>query len=226
MPVAGARTAMATALAAVGLLVGCGGGEEATMSDPASTIDPGSAAPAPTGPSTTSAPVTTVASAVGTVIIADFSEPNSVEGWSVQNDTVMGGISRSDVGWSEGRLVFAGDVSLENNGGFASLSGPVSESNGVPRGRIVRVEALGDGHTYVMQLRTARGLYAQRFTTTGGRVESLSLAVSDFAATDFKLDPLPGADPVDPGEILQIAFYILDKQEGPFRLELRSIGVE
>ena len=42
--------------------------------------------------------------------------------WVVQNDTVMGGRSRAQLAWNtQDELVWTGDLSLENNGGFVSI---------------------------------------------------------------------------------------------------------
>ena len=44
--------------------------------------------------------------------------------WVVQNDTVMGGRSSARLAWNaKEELVWAGDLSLENNGGFVSIFG-------------------------------------------------------------------------------------------------------
>ena len=54
----------------------------------------------------------------------DFTKKAAVLGWSVQNDTVMGGVSESSNTWVEKQMVFSGNLSLENNGGFVSSFGP------------------------------------------------------------------------------------------------------
>ena len=37
------------------------------------------------------------------------------------------------------------------------------------------------------------------------------------------LDPLPNAPALDPSTIDRVAFYILDKQQGPFRIVVTEI---
>ena len=59
---------------------------------------------------------------MSSLLIFDFSTTNDWSGWEVENDVVMGGNSSSKLERSaEGNAVFTGTVSLENNGGFASL---------------------------------------------------------------------------------------------------------
>ena len=54
-------------------------------------------------------------------IIFDFQTATNPAAWQVVNDDVMGGVSTS--GWRiiNGMAVFQGEVSLANNGGFASV---------------------------------------------------------------------------------------------------------
>jgi monofunctional biosynthetic peptidoglycan transglycosylase len=48
-------------------------------------------------------------------------EQSAAEGWYPINDRVMGGTSKSEFQAENGIAVFRGLVSLENNGGFASV---------------------------------------------------------------------------------------------------------
>ncbi len=49
--------------------------------------------------------------------------------WRIVNDGVMGGLSTSKVNVEDDKIIFSGNVSLENNGGFASLRSPVKDCN-------------------------------------------------------------------------------------------------
>ena len=42
--------------------------------------------------------------------------------WSIVNDDVMGGVSQGSAQAVDDVLLFKGDISLENNGGFSSVS--------------------------------------------------------------------------------------------------------
>lgn len=55
-------------------------------------------------------------------LIHRFDTPASTQNWQPINDGVMGGISSSQIRFDlAGHAVFEGVVSLENNGGFASV---------------------------------------------------------------------------------------------------------
>lgn len=57
-----------------------------------------------------------------TLEIFDFSNTKKLESWEVTDDVVMGGRSNSRFSInSEGKSVFQGKVSTENNGGFSSV---------------------------------------------------------------------------------------------------------
>ena len=54
-------------------------------------------------------------------LIFDFKNESEVGYWRIVNDSVMGGLSKSEIVYSDGnKAIFRGIVSLENNGGFAS----------------------------------------------------------------------------------------------------------
>ena len=167
------------------------------------------------------------------VTLFGFAEPDAVAGWSNVDDTVMGGVSASSVAWEYGALVFAGEVSLENNGGFTSVVSPTipgltstgPATGGSPSGAIL-VEGSGDGRSYVLQLRAGQGgrrLWAQTFTPPAV-VGTVELPLADFVATDFRLDPI-APTPVDLGAVDALAIYLVDGQAGPFRLDLTRIAV-
>ena len=61
-------------------------------------------------------------------ILFDFSKDSDLSDWTIVNDGVMGGVSQSDlIINADGNGLFSGKVSLDYNGGFASVRyNPVS----------------------------------------------------------------------------------------------------
>jgi NADH dehydrogenase [ubiquinone] 1 alpha subcomplex assembly factor 1 len=221
-------TASFTGLAAAIALSACGSNDENVSSIVANTSPTTTEQTAPTA-TTSSEAVTTTSSpaAEEPIMLVEFPDADSVAGWSIQNDTVMGGVSNSRTEWVDGQLIFAGDLSLDNNGGFCSMRSPVSADFGAlaAGATALTLTATGDDQVYLVQVRTDRDLFVQRITVAGGTEDTYVLPFADFTATDFMLDAITPLEPLDPGSILQIAVYILDKQEGPFRLAIRSFGV-
>ena len=220
-------TASFTGLAAAIALSACGSNDENVSSIVANTSPTTTEQTATTSTTISEAVTTTTPTAEEPIVLADFPDADSVAGWSIQNDTVMGGVSNSRTEWVDGQLIFAGDLSLDNNGGFCSMRSPVSADFGAlaAGATALTLTATGDDQVYLVQVRTDRDLFVQRVTIAGDTEDTYVLPFADFTATDFMLDAITPLEPLDPGSILQIAVYILDKQEGPFRLAIRSFGV-
>ncbi len=229
----------------VGAVLATACGSEATETAdsivaPIESAEPQATAPAPSttaAPTTTAAPVapTTAAptTAVPTTTTPDgatlfaFTEAGDIADWGTVNDTVMGGVSSSSASWEAGAMVFSGELSLDNNGGFTSVRGPIVPELGglLADASEVVVETVGDGKTYLLQLRTIDDLlYVQRFATGEGSDASYRLPLADFEPVGRFLDPLPGAPALDPSRVGQMVIYLLDKQEGPFRLAVQRIA--
>ena len=177
--------------------------------------------------STTTAADTTTTAAAAPTALFDFADAASATGWATQNDTVMGGVSQSTSTWANGQLVFQGTLSLENNGGFTSLVSPIDEQLGeraVGASAIV-IDALGDGKTYVLQLRgNDETRFIQRFATVAGAQQKYVLPIDKFEAVTSFLDPVANAAPIELANIRQLALYLLDKQAGQFELSVTSIS--
>ena len=166
------------------------------------------------------------APAVAATVLVDFSDPAAVAAWTTVNDPVMGGRSTSAVTFGEGGLVFSGTISLENNGGFASARGPFDPEigNRAAGATALRLRAQADGRTYLLKLETGQPWsYVQRFATEAGTRRTYDLPVAGFEPVGRFLEPLPIAPPLDPSVTSRIGIYILDKQEGPFRLVATAI---
>lgn len=159
-------------------------------------------------------------------VLVDLGDPAAVATWTTVNDPVMGGRSTSTVAFGDGGLAFSGNISLDNNGGFASARGPVDPELGrrATGATSLRVRALGDGKTYVLKVETGQPWsYIQRFPTEAGVRRTYDLPVGGFQPVSMFLDPVPGAPPLDPSMISRVGIYILDKQDGPFRLVVSAI---
>ena len=102
-------------------------------------------------------------------MIFNFDNPQNTESWGAVNDNVMGGVSDGRVRITNcGTVEFSGSISLENNGGFASIrSRPADVDLSSFDGLLVRVR--GDGKRYDFNLRTnvqiMAGSYRVKFET-------------------------------------------------------------
>ncbi|NDJ61355.1 MAG: CIA30 family protein [Chloroflexi bacterium] len=161
-------------------------------------------------------------------VLFNFAESTTENRWQIVNDDVMGGISTSEWAISdEGFAVFTGNVSLENNGGFASVRSPqVGEDLSGYAGIVLRVR--GDGQSYVVNLwpgapRRGNLRYQAEFTPTDDW-QLVALPFAEMRPQVFGLE-LPNAGPLAPSEIAYMGVLISDKQEGDFRIEIEWVGV-
>jgi NADH dehydrogenase [ubiquinone] 1 alpha subcomplex assembly factor 1 len=164
-----------------------------------------------------------------TAVLFDFSDPRSVVLWNPIDDGVMGGVSRSHLRHDPaGHAVFAGHVSFENNGGFASVR---CQSSDLGRKNVLAylLQVRGDGKRYKLNLRTDNSFdgvnYQARLEPPAGIWTTCRLASADFLPS-WRGRPVPDAPPLDTARLRQIGLMIADRQEGPFALAVRSIAVE
>lgn len=164
--------------------------------------------------------------ALGETPLFDFAQRTNAT-WQVVNDDVMGGVSTSRFELTNGVAVFSGTVSLENNGGFASVRTlPARFDLGDTSEFLLRVR--GDGRRYKFTARTdARSdgpLYQVVFTTHKDEWQEVRLPLKDFVPT-FRGRTLIGEPPLSAAKVSSVGFLISDQQAGPFRLEIAWIMI-
>ena len=157
------------------------------------------------------------------LVVFDFTKPDDRNQWRPINDTVMGGISASQLQLTEeGFALFTGTVSLENNGGFASLqSTPSAYDFTGYEGIAMRIK--GDGKRYKFSLKSNIFLdsprYEASFVTDKGVWATLKIPFDTLVPT-FRGRVLTNETPIDLSKVKSFSFLISDKQAGPFRLEI------
>lgn len=146
--------------------------------------------------------------------------------WEVISDAVMGGISRCRVSVrGDKTVVFQGEVSMENNGGFASARAEFSPLDLSPYDKLV-MRVRGDGHRYRIRLWMEPGLeriaYQAGFDTTRHLWLNTAVPFASFSPT-FRGQTPAGAGPLDRSRICQVGLMIADKQAGPFEIEIDGV---
>jgi len=151
-------------------------------------------------------------------------EANANARWYVVNDSVMGGISNSQVLYENDNLVFTGNVSLANNGGFASIRTLLDvQSQDITK---IMLRVKGDGQTYQLRLRTNEYMdgaaYTRSFSTTKSEWLNIEFLPEDFQLT-YRGRLLEQQPTINFKDIKQLGFMIAGKQAGEFRLEVEKI---
>ena len=159
-------------------------------------------------------------------LITDFQSKNERKNWRIVNDVVMGGISSGEMLMSNDSIaVFKGNLSLENNGGFASVrTFPTNYNLSGFDGVSIRVR--GDGKRYQFRLKMGNQFdgisYKAPFQTSSGKWTIFFFKFGEFIPT-YRGRRVQDAPALVPDRIRQIGFLIADQQDGPFQLEIDCI---
>lgn len=163
----------------------------------------------------------------------EFAQSSDTAKWQIVNDGVMGGRSSSQASVvntesGEGVMRFAGNLSLENNGGFASVRSRPSGSLGLDSGETILLRVKGDGRRYTFNLytpdrRTAFS-YQMQFDTKAGQWTDVRLPVDNFVAHSFGR-PMPNMR-LSPSRVQSVGILLGDKTPGAFEILIDWINVE
>ncbi len=160
----------------------------------------------------------------------EFKNEQEMDSWRIVNDGVMGGLSEGNIKWDKlaKTMIWSGLLSLENNGGFASIrTTPQNYEAGLFKKIILRVK--GDGKVYKFRMRPSGNFdgiaYSLDFETEKDKWTEITLSTKDFQPT-FRGRIYSEYGAIKTEDLQQIGFLIAGKQKGPFRLEVDWIRYE
>ncbi len=147
--------------------------------------------------------------------------------WFSSNDGVMGGLSKGNAEIIEEGMLFNGDISLKNNGGFSSIycraNFDLFDFSGI------QLKVLGDGRTYQLRLESD-ALYSQgrpvsftsEFKTKKNEWLEVFLPFNELSQT-WRGRQLSGYT-FNPQNIRRIGVLLADKKPGEFSLKIAFIA--
>ncbi|MEJ1223173.1 CIA30 family protein [Sediminicola sp. 1XM1-17] len=160
------------------------------------------------------------------IMIFDFNKNSSLSQWTILDDVVMGGRSASTISVNaEGHGVFEGSVSLENNGGFASVryQGETIEVKQFTK-CVIRLK--GDGKDYQFRIKSKEQdyySYINKFSTTGDW-QTLEITLDEmtpwFRGRRLDMPNYPGIT------MASISFLIGNKKAEEFKLLIDRIEIQ
>ena len=158
-------------------------------------------------------------------ILFDFDQNADISQWRIVDDVVMGGRSSGNFGLSpEGFGMFAGRVSLENNGGFSSVR-YAFEKTEVQANSKLTIRLKGDGKPYQVRVKedsSTRHSYITSFQTSGEWQEiDIPLRTMYPSFRGQKLDLPNFAHP----QIEELVFLIGNKKAEDFKLLIDTIAL-
>ena len=162
----------------------------------------------------------------GEQMLLSFDKPEAAKQWRTINDNVMGGVSEGKSRITEEKtLEFYGSLSLENNGGFASVRSEAIKLDLDKHGGVV-LRVRGDGRPYYCNLHVPTLMpafsYRAKFDPQKAQWQEIRIPWEDFQATAFGRK-LESKSSLEPSKVNAIGFLIADKKAGPFRLEVEWI---
>ena len=160
--------------------------------------------------------------------LLDFAGPDTAQKWQAVNDNVMGGVSDGRFRITANKTMeFSGRLSLENNGGFASVRTKPTDFD-IKSGDTLVVRVKGDGREYVLNIYTkSRRMafsYRAPLPTTRDEWTEVSVPLDEFIPTAFG-NRVKGMGPVEPDQINSLGFMLSDKKAGPFKLEVDWVKI-
>lgn len=149
--------------------------------------------------------------------------------WSSTNDGVMGGLSTGNAQLTEEGMYFSGLLSLENNGGFASIYTPVDLD--LSDASTLRLKVLGDGRSYELRLE-GTAVYREywpvsfrgSFATVAGEWVEVVIPFKDLDQT-WRGRELSGYE-FSQGDVRRVSLMLTDKKPGEFSLKVAWIKAE
>jgi len=162
-----------------------------------------------------------------TNMLIDFTDKKAGHQMNVVNDGVMGGLSQGTIEMTQNdSLLFKGNISLQNNGGFSSfrIAGKLWD---LSAWKGIEILVKGDGRVYGLRAMTDETFlrssvsFTADFKTEEDQWVKLRIPFSAMKASwrGRKLDRN-----FDPAQIKGLGIILADKQAGKFALEIKSIS--
>ena len=162
-----------------------------------------------------------------TNMLIDFTDKKAGHQMNVVNDGVMGGLSQGTIEMTQNdSLLFKGNISLQNNGGFSSFR-IAGKQWDLSAWKGVEILVKGDGRAYGFRATTDETFlrssvsFTADFKTVKDEWVKLQIPFSKMKASwrGRKLDRN-----FDPAQIKGLGIILADKQAGKFALEIKSIS--
>lgn len=160
-------------------------------------------------------------------VTLNFIDHRHFERIMLVHDTVMGGRSSGTVvRHDQNALRFSGSLSLENNGGFASVEFELLKPVTWLNSKALILNAEPDGRRYKLRLKTPfipRGVaYFAEFTSYT-QIHDYEFGLSAFSGR-YRGKPVSNLPPLRFSDVTHVSVMLADKTPGPFLITLYSLS--
>ncbi len=145
--------------------------------------------------------------------------------WQIINDDVMGGMSDSKIIFTANSMIFKGDISLQNNGGFASVRSVVQQRDLSKFTKVkIRYKSADFDREYSLVFSTSLRFYNPKyklsFTPKSELWQTKEFLLKD--ALETRMGKPTGARISESAleNNLRFGFILSDKKTGPFTFEI------
>ncbi|MBU1014100.1 MAG: CIA30 family protein [Bacteroidetes bacterium] len=158
----------------------------------------------------------------------DFGKNLDGKNWVVVNDGVMGGKSESTVQLLSNSILFKGNISLRNNGGFASLRNEGDKLD-ITQYKTVTIKfKTNTNRKFSFRLSNSDWFYKPFFKHEFGSStpdwETATLPLTDFKEFTIEGETGNKLTSVNMKKEMRIGIILYDKQEGSFEIEIDYIA--
>jgi hypothetical protein len=158
--------------------------------------------------------------------IINFGNSEKNQKWTTVVDGVMGGKSTSNITELNNSMLFSGDISLKNNGGFASIRGGRNYEN-LSKYSTVEVKYRSAGQDFALRLLKHEAFYLpyfkHNFETTDWNWDTVSIPLEVFE--EYRLNDETGSSLTNEEleKINRLGIIVSNKIEGMFKIEIDYI---
>ena len=158
----------------------------------------------------------------------DFGTHKDGSNWRIINDGVMGGVSVGEARLDENSLLFVGQLSFDNNGGFASLRSNRLNLD-LRDAKFIEIKYCLEGINFAFMFeqfaRFWEPYYSYPLETTNGEWVTKKVPVQNLKETRMSQYTGKTFDQNNTRSFFRIGFISDDKKEERFELEIDYISI-
>ncbi len=159
-------------------------------------------------------------------LVIDFGSKGKESNWFVLNDGVMGGRSGGEVIFGDNSFTFSGEVSLENNGGFASIRSPFLTYK-LQQYKQVEIRYRATGMQFALTMANSKRWYNPNYkfnlAQTQGQWKTAVILLLDFKQYQVGRETGYTIATETLNQIIRLGFISNEKRAGEFELEVDYI---
>jgi len=159
----------------------------------------------------------------------DFGTEKMGDQWVVLNDGVMGGLSKGKIAMQTNSLQFKGEISLANNGGFASIRSPYGDCALAEKSSVV-LSYRTVGYSFAFLLKTDKRYYNPYYKLalphTAGYWKTARLDLMDFEEYIMGRKTGKKITKEKLKEVIRLGIITNEKKADDFFIEINYLKVE